>query len=190
MSDIEHGGVERPPEEDPPHVDMVVGPGRTEDNRRFGRLLADLREAAGLSRSEAANALEVSSEYLRLIELGRRTPAMAQMRAFLSVYKVVGELGKLQPGGDRPDLILLPPSTDQPVTIDFASRIRELGRRGFRARRAQEDLEGNLADEMVLPRLTSEDRATELGHIVTLLVRSDGATLEKVYDLLLELHAQ
>lgn len=183
MNETNPTGSDRPAHEDPPYIDMVVGPGRTLDNRRFGRLLADLRERAGLSRADAAGMLKVTTEYLRLIELGRRTPAMGQMRSFLEAYKVEGALGKLQPGGDRPDLIVFPPGAEEPLTIDFASRIREARTKGHGAR----DDQAKRADECDREGASSElsdRRAAELGCILTLLVRADGATLRKVHDLL------
>lgn len=180
MSETNPTDSDRPAHEDPPYIDMVVGPGRTLDNRRFGRLLADLREHAGLSRADAAGTLKVTTEYLRLIELGRRTPAMGQMRAFLDVYKVDGELGKLQPGGDRPDLIVFPPNADEPLTIDFASRIREARRKGLTSLVSESDTDGDGVEQ---DRPTAR-RDTALGHIVTLLVGANEATLRKVRDLL------
>ncbi|MDL5486026.1 helix-turn-helix domain-containing protein [Microbacterium wangruii] len=182
MSESDTNGDQRPAGEDPPYIDLVVGPNHESDNRNFGRMLAEFRELAGLSRSEAAARLDVSAEYLRLIELGRRTPAMAQMRTFIDAYGIPGELGKLQPGGDRPDLILFPPNTEEPVTVDFVSRIRETRRRSTHVpQKAQKKRNGLQPAEAELP---SETRAVELGYIVSLLATADDRTLGKVYDLL------
>src|SRR4051794_36452633 len=106
------------------YVDMVVGPGES-DNRRFGELLADLRRHAGLSRADAATKLGLSAEYLRLIEAGRRTPALGQMRAVLDAYGAEGAVEQVMPGGDRPDLVVFPPGRDEPEFVEFKSRIRE-----------------------------------------------------------------
>lgn len=182
MSDILSSGDERPEHDDPPYIDLVVGPNHEADNRVFGRMLAEFRQIAGLSRGEAAARLDVSAEYLRLIELGRRTPAMGQMQAFLDVYEINGELGKLQPGGDRPDLILFPPHADEPVTVYFASRIREARRRGFAISPEAEARRAALRQaEIDAP---SESRAIELGYIVSLLATAGSSTLGQVYDLL------
>ena len=176
------GGDERPEHEDPPYIDLVIGPNHEADNRSFGRILAAFRQLAGLSRSEAAARLDVSAEYLRLIELGRRTPAMGQMPTFLEVYQINGELGRLQPGGDRPDLIFMPPNADEPLTVDFASRIREARRRGVDISvEAEERRETLRRAESDLP---AEGRAVELGYIVSMLATADDRTLAKVYDLL------
>lgn len=183
MSDSHAFGDERPEHEDPPYIDLVIGPHHEADNRIFGRILAEFRQLAGLSRSEAAARLDVSAEYLRLIELGRRTPAMGQMPAFLEVYEINGELGRLQPGGDRPDLTFMPPSADEPLTVDFASRIREARRRGVDiATEAEERRETLRRAESDVP---SESRAIELGYIVSLLATADERTLARVYDDLL-----
>src|SRR4051794_5986401 len=91
-----------------PALDLVVGPGER-DNRRFGELLEDLRRKAGLSRVDAAAKLELSSEYLRLIEIGKRTPALGQMRHLLNAYGAEGEVEKISPQGYRQDLLVLDP---------------------------------------------------------------------------------
>ena len=182
MSESYADGDDRPEHEDPPFADLIVGPERTRDNEGLGRILADFRQLAGLSRSEAAARLKVSAEYLRLIELGRRSPALGQMRAFIDVYGIEGEVGRLQPGGDRPDLILVPPYSDEPVTIEFASRIREARRRGIDLQAdAEARREAVRRSEAELP---SENRAVELGYIVSLLATANDRTLAKVYDIL------
>lgn len=176
------GGDERPESEDPPFVDLTVGPNHDRDNQSFGRILAEFRELAGLSRSEAAAKLDVSAEYLRLIELGRRSPVLGQMRAFIDTYGINGDVGRLQPGGDRPDLILMRPHDDEPMTVEFTSRIREARRRGTDlSPEAEKQREAVRRKEADLP---SESRAVELGYIVSLLATADDRTLAKVYDLL------
>ncbi|MBN9629938.1 MAG: helix-turn-helix domain-containing protein [Actinobacteria bacterium] len=182
MSDGCTTGDERPEREDPPYIDLVIGPGHERDNQNFGRMLAEFRQLAGLSRASAAAELGVSAEYLRLIELGRRSPAMGQMHSFIQLYGIDGQLGRLQPGGDRPDLILFPPHDDEPIRVDFASRIREARRRGVDlAPDAEERRASTQASNANLP---SENRAVELGLIVSLLAAADDRTLGEVYDLL------
>lgn len=181
MQQKDQDALEKPLQESPEFVDMEVGPGRDSDNRRFGSFLADLRDRSGLSRAAAATALGVSPEYLRLIELGRRTPALGQMRGLLDTYQVEGAVGRLQPGGDRPDLFVLDPRSGDPVIVEFSSRIREA--RGNRHVPSSETLkqEDGLASESLDP---SANRATDLGHVVTLLARADARTIRKVQDLL------
>ena len=178
MSD-RYSSRQRPSHEEPPYIDMVVGPDRDNDNRRFGQMLADYRQEAGLSRDDAAAAMGISAEYLRLVELGRRTPAMGQMHAFLEVYGIEGAVGKLQPGGDRPDLILFPHGADEPVTLDFASRIRGARRRGTLTGRGSASEPGAHS-----PADIDENRAIELGRLVARLATADIETLRKIYELL------
>jgi len=66
---------------------LVVGPGEP-DNERFGELLRQFRMDVELSRAEVANILGFSSEFLRLIELGKRTPAHGNMPAIFDTYRV------------------------------------------------------------------------------------------------------
>lgn len=182
MSDGHAASDQRPEHEDPLNIDLVIGPGHETDNRSFGRMLSEFRQLSGLSRASAAASLEVSGEYLRLLELGRRTPALGQMQTFIQLYGIKGEVGRLQPGGDRPDLILFPPHDDEPITVDFASRIREARRRGINLASEAEERRGALRSaEADLP---SENRAVELGLIVSLLASADDQTLGEVYDLL------
>lgn len=182
MSDSGTMSDDRPEHEDPQYVDLVVGPNREQDNKSFGRMLAEFRELAGLSRSEAAARLDISAEYLRLIELGRRSPALGQMRAFIDTYSIQGDVGRLQPGGDRPDLILMPPHGDEPMNVEFVSRVREARRRGIdlspEAEKRRETVRRREAE------LPSESRAVELGYIVALLTKADDRTLAKIYDIL------
>lgn len=184
MDEVDRKLSDKPPHEQPPFVDMVVGPKRTSDNRRFGELLADLRNRAGLSRADAAVALGVTAEYLRLIELGKRTPALGQMRSFLDAYRVKGEIGSIQPGGDRPDLIFFHPLSDNPVIVEFKSRIREAGRRTVGPASDLADRQKNPDEQRLALEHPSAERATELGLVVLLLARADDGTIRKVRDLL------
>lgn len=67
---------------------LFVGPGE-DDNKPFGDWLRQLRLTAGLSRAEAAAKLDFSSEYLRLIERGKRTPASGNMNRICDTYEIV-----------------------------------------------------------------------------------------------------
>lgn len=156
----------------PSPYSWVVGPG-SKDNVRFGKLLESLRWKAGLSRTEAAGKLGLSSEYLRLIEVGKRAPALGQMRKILDVYGADGEVEKVSPQGYRQDLIVLDPLDGEPVIVEFTSRIREARRKA---------LDGPLdADE---DPAEPEHRAAVLGRIVMLLSQADDDTLRRVRGIL------
>jgi transcriptional regulator with XRE-family HTH domain len=167
--------------EQSPSVDLVVGPGEP-DNSRFGELLEDLRRKAGLSRADAAARLGLSSEYLRLIEIGKRTPALGQMRNLLDAYGAEGEVERISPQGYRQDLLVFDPRSGddgEPTIVEFKSRIREAPQRAF----------GGPADEGVRrPKATyqrpADSRAVEIGLVVSLLTHVDNNTLRKVRKLL------
>jgi DNA-binding XRE family transcriptional regulator len=187
MQGLDRSLSAKPPYEMPEVVDMEVmevGPGQSSDNPRFGRFLADLREHAGLSRADAATTLGVSAEYLRLIELGRRTPALGQMRSFLDVYGADGEVGKLQPGGDRPDLIALDPLSGDPVVVEFKSRIREARGSKQHSQRSLVSRQGDPDSPKLAHDGPSMDRAADLGFVVSLLACADDSTIRKVRELL------
>ena len=169
--------------EQSPSVDLVVGPGEP-DNSRFGELLERLRRKAGLSRADAAAKLGLSSEYLRLIEVGKRTPALGQMRNLLGAYGAEGDVERISPEGYRQDLLVFDPldgDDGDPVIIEFriTSRIREARRRAL----------GGPADEdedwqQATYERPAESRAAEIGLVVSLLTRADDNTLRKVRKLL------
>ncbi|WP_421735723.1 helix-turn-helix transcriptional regulator [Cellulomonas sp.] len=173
---------DRPLSEEPEFVDLVVGRDRDADNRSFGELLERLRWHAHLSRSDAAAKLGLSSEYLRLIEAGRRTPALGQMHNFLAAYGAEGETQKVMPGGDRPDLIVLDPLNGEPVIVEFTSRIREARRTALGG--PPEDDETPLDESHRLDEGWTTRRAIELGIAVSLLVRADDATIRRVRQML------
>jgi transcriptional regulator with XRE-family HTH domain len=156
----------------------VVGRGEP-DNSRFGKLLEDLRWKAGLSRADAATRLGLSPEYLRLIELGKRTPALGQMRNLLDAYGAEGEVERISPQGYRQDLLIVDPITGDPQIVEFTSRIREARRRALGGP-AEDDGDGHHG--------TSErpaaGRAAEIGLVVSLLTRADDDTLRKVRRML------
>jgi transcriptional regulator with XRE-family HTH domain len=165
-------------------VDLVVGPGER-DNPRFGDLLARLRERVGLSRADAAAQLGFSVEYIRLIEAGRRTPALGQMQAFLDVYEAEGVVGQVQRDGTRPDLLVFDPMNDEePLIVEFRSRIRagrgnkrdDLGAGADRQEDADEDgwVDGGVPAA----------RAAEIGFIVSMLTQANSDTLSRIRELL------
>jgi transcriptional regulator with XRE-family HTH domain len=167
--------------EQSPSVDLVVGPGEP-DNSRFGELLERLRRKAGVSRADAAAKLGLSSEYLRLIEVGKRTPALGQMRNLLGAYGAEGDVERISAQGYRQDLLVFDPlngDDGDPVIVEFRSRIREARRRAL----------GGPADEdedwqQATYERPAESRAAEIGLVVSLLTRADDNTLRKVRKLL------
>lgn len=160
---------------EPEHIDLIVGPGREKENRTFGELLASLRKRAQITRTDAASQLGFSSEYLRLIELGKRTPALGKMQEFLDLYQADGAVETIQPGGDKPDLLLRPFPQEDPLIIQFASRIRE----------TRQISSPRVRDKSANDRKTySRTRAERIGDIVTLLVEVDVDTLERVHEYL------
>lgn len=92
-------------------IRLTIGPGE-EDNSEFGELLERIRVRAGLSRGEAAKQIEVSSEYLRLIERGRRTPVFGSMPKILGTYHISFEI--------EPSLVIF-----EGYSVTFTSRIQE-----------------------------------------------------------------
>jgi transcriptional regulator with XRE-family HTH domain len=171
--------------EQSPFVDLVVGPGES-DNSRFGELLQRLRSKAGLSRADAAAKLGFSSEYLRLIEVGKRTPALGQMRNLLAAYGADGDVERVSPQGYRQDLLVFDPlrgDDGDPVTVEFKSRIREARRRALGGP-DKEDGQQDLDQQTRVYDSPSASRAAELGAVVSLLTRADDSTLHKIRELL------
>lgn len=167
--------------EQSPIVDLVVGPGKP-DNGRFGELLERLRSKAGLSRADAAAKLGFSSEYLRLIEVGKRTPALGQMRNLLGAYGADGDVERISPQGYRQDLLVFDPlngDEGDPVIVEFTSRIREARRS---AHGGPPDVDENW--QQATYECPAENRAAEIGLVVYLLTRADDNTVRKVRNLL------
>lgn len=108
------------------------------------------------------------------------------MQGLVDLGRVIAEhdeLGKLQPGGVRPDLILFPSHRDEPLTVDFASRIREARRRGITIPRIEDGV-ADASSRRSPHNLPSVSRALELGYTVSFLLAADDDTLGKVYELL------
>ena len=162
-----------------PHDDrrtLVVGPGES-GNEEFGSLLRALREFVRLSRIEAAARLGVSLEYLRLIEAGRRIPALGQMPRFLSEYHALGGTHIPQHDGSVADLILyLRP--EEPVFVEFRSRIREA-----RGRPQTSNALPSLSAEHDADQRRNEHNA-QLGEVVSMLAVVGPETVRKVRELL------
>ena len=163
----------------PSPVAWVVGPGEPDNNRRFGELLERLRWKAGLSRADAAAKLGLSSEYVRLIEVGKRTPALGQMRNLLDAYGAEGEVERISPQGYREDLVVIDPLSGEPEFVEFKSRIREARRRALGDSPDEVEDWQQASDER-----PAETRATEIGLVVSLLTRADDNTLRKIRALL------
>ena len=89
---------------------LVVGPGEP-DNAELGEILEKYRAKAELSRRAAAAHLELSSEYVRLVEKGQRTFTLGTMPKVLSIYNVPYEI--------EPDRIIF-----DRYSVQFTSRIR------------------------------------------------------------------
>jgi transcriptional regulator with XRE-family HTH domain len=71
-------------------IEWFVGPGEN-DNEAFGKWLRESRHRAGLTRAEAANKLDFTMEYIRLVEQGKRIPASDSMDRVFTAYEVVYE---------------------------------------------------------------------------------------------------
>ena len=178
MNEVDKASQERPQSEDPrpEFVDLVVGPGQDKDNRIFGELLARIRQHAGRTRAETAAELGLSAEYLRLIELGRRTPALGQMEKFLEAYRADGDVGRLQPGGDRPDLLIFDMYNKEPVVVEFKSRIREARRSEARSA----EMEASLSGQWDYPEPMEDDYSKDLRAAINLLLTAEHEVVIKV----------
>ena len=140
-----------------------------------------------MTRADAAAKLGLSSEYLRLIEVGKRTPALGQIPNFMDAYGANAEVERVQPGGDQPDLIVIDPLNDEPVLVEFTSRIREARRIALGG--PPDEVDGQ--EDQDEPKRwahgrKSATRAAELGVVVSLLTRADDGTLRKIREMLEE----
>jgi transcriptional regulator with XRE-family HTH domain len=164
----------------PDRVDIVVvGPGEG-GNAEFGALLEKLRKLAGLSRADAAAKLGLSAEYLRLIEAGKRTPALGQMPRFLDAYGAEGDVEVPQPDGSCMDLLVFLRPDDDPIFVEFRSRIREARRRGRRNLGGDMGWQGPAESG----ELVDERHAAELGAVVSLLTSADTGLLRRIRRML------
>lgn len=134
-------------------TEWKVGP-READNEKLGELLLELRTKAGFSRTTAAHRLDLSSEYLRLIERGVRTPVEGNMRSILDLYRATYtvELGRIVIGD---------------VSVEFTSRIKEPRRKAY------------IEEEVPVPATMS--RSTRIGRIVELLISAENEDLRQVH---------
>lgn len=95
-----------------------------------------------------------------------------------------GAVGQLQPGGDRPDLLIWGPNDEEPTIVEFESRIREARRNTVSSPHGIPDLwKWSEFTELESDDL-SGNFAADLGFVVFLLSRSDHDTILKVRDLL------
>jgi len=90
---------------------LIVGPNES-DNEKFGQILQKFRTDNQLSRAKAANRIGVSSEYVRLMEKGERTPALGMARKILYFYGVPYTVTKNQIFCEN-------------ISVEFTSRIKE-----------------------------------------------------------------
>lgn len=90
---------------------ITVGPNEA-DNAKLGSMLMHCRRVAKLSRKEAAGRLDVSSEYIRLIEQGKRTPALGTA---IKMFETYGQEYHV----DEDSLVV------SGITVKFTSRIKE-----------------------------------------------------------------
>jgi len=135
-------------------INLTVGPGEA-GNEKFGELLNELRIAAGVTRASAADILGVSSEYIRLIERGKRVPAWGGMPKIFDAYGV----RYTHHGVDS--------WAFEDVLVKFTSRIRESRRN---------------ADDPPRSRIyQTSNRSKLIGEIVEALVQADPTTLKDIH---------
>lgn len=94
-------------------IELVVGPDEPE-NVEFGEILRGFRTMSGLARSQAALRIGVTSEYIRLMEKGERTPALGTALKILENYGIPHEVNIT-----RSQLIF------ENTLVEFTSRIKE-----------------------------------------------------------------
>lgn len=137
---------------------LVVGPGE-EDNVEFGKMMEGFRiDARYMRRSLAAEDLGLSSEYIRLIERGKRVPAAGIMPRMLELYGV-----EFEPIHTR--LILV-----NDIHVEFTSRILEA--RGTAPARSEQVAQWQ------------KRKAQKIGRLVELLMLVDDEMLDAVHVLL------
>jgi transcriptional regulator with XRE-family HTH domain len=92
---------------------LTVGPNQI-DNLSFGEIIHSFRLNSQLSKPKAAERIGVSSEYIRLIERGERTPALGTVLKILDIYGVSYE--------QKPKSQVV---IDGNISVTFTSRIKE-----------------------------------------------------------------
>jgi transcriptional regulator with XRE-family HTH domain len=92
---------------------LTVGPNKP-DNVKFGEILHNFRNNVRLSRSEVASRLELSSEYIRLIERGERPPPLGTAIKLLAAYELPFDVDI-----KRSRIIF------ETTSVEFTSRIKE-----------------------------------------------------------------
>jgi transcriptional regulator with XRE-family HTH domain len=138
-------------------MELTVGPNE-KDNYGFGELLKKIRASRRMTRAAAAKDLNISAEYLRLIERGMRVPAFGLMPEMLELY----DQHTYAIHGD--DTIVFTSSWGT-HSVTFTSRIR--ARRG----------------EKMAPMF---NRNEKIGAIVRLLVTADETILRNIETILKE----
>lgn len=133
--------------------ELVVGPDEP-GNEAFGILMKQFRIQVGLTRKQAAERLGFTSEYLRVIEVGKRTPAFENMPLIFGVYDV-----PFVTDGKKQFII-------EDVAIEFNSRTR----------RYNTDKTPRV--------IQNSHRAHQIGQIIELLVQADEHKLNVVHRLL------
>lgn len=115
----------------------VVGPGEVSGNISLGEFLASLRVSANLTKPKVAEALDISLEYLRLLEKGRRSPALGLATKMFDFYGVQYS---------RNDSEVLVGN----VTIKFISRIKEARQKDQVSDSTRDELIGQIVKLLVI----------------------------------------
>lgn len=66
---------------------LTVGPG-SDDNKEFGKWMLFFRNQKKMTRTKSGASIGVTSEYIRLMENGKRTPALYTAIKLLEVYGI------------------------------------------------------------------------------------------------------
>jgi transcriptional regulator with XRE-family HTH domain len=93
------------------NISLTVGPNEI-DNLKFGGILHSFRMNSQLSKPKAAERIGVSPEYVRLMERGKRTPALGTLLKILDIYGVLYER-------NGSHVVI-----DGNVSVEFTSRIK------------------------------------------------------------------
>jgi len=137
-------------------TEWKVGP-RQADNAKFGELFETMRHNARLTRHQVSTQLNLSEEYIRLIELGRRVPAENSFHRFLNLYSVSYRIDGFR-------------WVIGAVSIEFTSRIKAA--------------HGEAAVKVTPFHITPMNKAKGMAQIVQNLTKADTKTLAELYNLL------